>query len=300
MKYYSNDNKNSGDRVFIKKASGELEEFSVAKLGNSLKNSGADAKLQNEIINHICGWIYDGISTKQIYKRAYQLLRQKKILSSLRYKLKQAMLELGPTGFPFEKIVGLIFDRQGYKTEVGKVIDGFCVSHEMDVIATNTNHQCLAECKYSYDKGKKISIQTPLYVRSRIDDIVKYRKTLPEYKDFTFSAWIFTNTKFSDDSMNYAKCSGLKLIGWDYPDGKGLKELMEENNIFPVTILNHLKKIEKEYLISRNIVVCAQLIDNLEILKSFEMSENKYNLLLRELNTIKDIKNSDINSLEEK
>ncbi|MBE2189518.1 MAG: restriction endonuclease [Candidatus Kapabacteria bacterium] len=272
--------------VLIKKANGEIEAFSDIKLRHSLKNAGANHKTQDEIVDDIQNWIYDGVTTKQIYKRAFSILRKKQYLSSIRYKLKQSMLELGPTGFPFEQIIGIIFERQGYNSKVGQIVEGQCVSHEMDVIATSENHQCLVECKYSTDQGKRVSIQTPLYVRSRVDDIIKLRQKMPEYKNFSFSGWVITNTRFSDDSIKYARCSGLKLLAWDYPEGRGLKNVFEEENIFPITLLNNLTIKQKQQLFEHGIVVCRQLLENIEILDKFQLSDRKIKSLQNELKSI--------------
>lgn len=272
--------------VLIKKANGEIEAFSDIKLRHSLKNAGANHEIQNDIVDDIQNWIYDGVTTKQIYKRAFSILRKKQYLSSIRYKLKQSMLELGPTGFPFEQIIGIIFERQGYNSKVGQIVEGQCVSHEMDVIATSENHQCLVECKYSTDQGKRVSIQTPLYVRSRVDDIIKLRQKMPEYKNFSFSGWVITNTRFSDDSIKYARCSGLKLLAWDYPEGRGLKNVFEEENIFPITLLNNLTIKQKRQLFEHGIVVCRQLLENIEILDKFQLSDRKIKSLQNELKSI--------------
>ncbi len=275
--------------VLIKKANGEIEAFSVEKLRRSLKNAGANHEIQDEIVEDIKNWIYNGVSTKQIYDWAFSILGRKQNLSSIRYKLKQAMLELGPTGFPFEQIIGIIFARQGYNAKVGQIVEGHCVSHEMDVVATSENHQCLVECKYSTDQGKRVSVQTPLYVRSRVDDIIKLRKKMPEYKDFSFSGWVITNTRFSDDSIKYARCSSLKLLGWDYPEGNGLKEHLERENIFPVTLLTNLTIHQKQQLFVHGIVVCRQLFNKMEILDSFHLDKQKMDLLINELKVIESL-----------
>ncbi|MFP4448724.1 MAG: restriction endonuclease [Bacteroidales bacterium] len=86
-------------------------------------------------------------------------------------------MELGPSGNPFEYFIGAVFEKQGYKTEVGKVIEGRCVTQEIDVIATKEDNQHLIECKYANDQERRVSIQVPLYVRSRVDDIMA-KKTI--------------------------------------------------------------------------------------------------------------------------
>ncbi len=273
-------------KILIVKASGDKEPFNVSKLEQSLKNAGTNKETISEIVKEISQWIYPGVSTKHIYKKAFSLLRKDRASQSVKYKLKHAFLELGESGYAFEKIIGELFSRQGYSCEVGIVVPGYCITHEMDVIATKDNTQHLMECKYRHDQGSHISIQVPLYVHSRVNDIVHHRKTLPEYKNFTFNPWVVTNTRFSPDSLAYGKCSGVNLLGWDYPVGRGLKDLVEAHAIYPISILVGLTKKEKETLMQKGIVICRQLLDNKDELHQFEMSNIKKKRVITELNEL--------------
>ena len=276
----------------IVKASGDTEPFDVSKLKNSLNRAGAPADIIDEIASNIQDWMFEGMSTRKIYTHAYRLLHKKNRVSALRYKLKKALLEMGPSGYPFEHFIGELFKKEGYQAEVGQVIDGFCITHEMDVIATNKQKQMLLECKYHKDQGKHVSIQVPLYVRSRVDDIIRRREKMKEYAGFVFFGGVVTNTRFSPDSISYAKCSGLDLLGWDYPLNNGLKDRIERAKIFPVTILNNLTRNEKQLLLNKGVVTCTQLLNDLEVVDSFALTTNKMKKLKKEL---KDICNSQVN-----
>lgn len=214
------------------------------------------------------------------------MLHREKSTSSLRYRLKQAILEIGPTGHPFEILIGRLFQKMGFKTEVGIIVEGRCITHEMDVIATNKLVQHLVECKYHKDQGKQVSVQVPLYVRSRVEDIIHKRQGMPEYRDFSFSGWVITNTRFSEDSIQYGVCSGLNLLAWDYPEGNGLKENIEKYKIYPVTVLKNLTKKEKQLLLNQGIVTCSQLLENPDSLINLRLSKNKHNIVIKELNDI--------------
>ena len=238
---------NNSKVILIKKASGDVEEFSSDKLKYSLLNAGAKNETIEKIVADIENWIYPGITTRKIYTRAFSLLRGEKTTSSLKYSLKKAILELGPTGYPFEILIGKLFEHMGYKTEVGVVVEGKCVSHEMDIIATNNTVQHLAECKYHKDQGKHVGIQVPLYVCSRVNDIISKRKEMKEYKDISFKGWVITNTRLSLDSIQYGVCNGLNLLAWNYPLGNGLKENIEKYKLYPITVLKKLTIKEKQY-----------------------------------------------------
>jgi hypothetical protein len=281
-----NPKSDSGKIILVTKASGEKEAFATAKLERSLINSGASHDLVKEILADIMVWIYDGVTTRKIYSRAFALLHRSQALAALRYKLKQAIMELGPTGYPFEKLVGRIFEKQGYAVSVGQILEGHCITHEVDVIATGKDTQCLVECKYSQDQGKQVSIQVPLYVRSRMDDIIRKRQEMPEYHGYKFIGWVATNTRFTMDSIQYGKCSGLQLLGWDYPAGNGLKELIEREKIYPVTVLHQLTRKEKLDLLNLGIVTCSQLNLDRKVIDDFALSNKKLRALLQELDDI--------------
>ncbi|MDZ4182317.1 MAG: restriction endonuclease, partial [Candidatus Cloacimonadaceae bacterium] len=208
--------------VTIKKASGDTEAFDVGKLKSSLKKAGAAETVINEIVNDIENWVYDGVSTRKIYSRAYKMLRQQNGSGALLYKLKMAINSLGPSGFPFEQFIGELFKVHGYEVKVGQVLEGISITHEMDVIATKGKEHNLIECKFSPNQGKHISIQVPLYVHSRVDDIVEKLHQDPHYKDTTFVAWVVTNARFSSDSIAYSRSKGIHLLGWDYPADNSL------------------------------------------------------------------------------
>lgn len=267
----------------IKKVSGELETFSRTKLINSLKRSGAEVEIVNSIADDVESWLYDGIPSKKIYDKAFALLRKKQLGIAARYKLKNAMMELGPTGYPFEFFVGQVFKLMGYDVEVGKVLQGHCVTHEVDVIATKEKEQHFIECKYYQHTGKNANVQVPMYIRSRVDDLIKYRKGLPEFEGFVFHGGVVTNTRFTADAISFGECTGLSLLSWDYPQGKGLKEIVDREKIFPITVLTRLNLSEKQQFMEKGIVICRQLAENPEVLAAIVTDNNKVKKVLQEI-----------------
>ena len=158
----------------ITTASGEKTDFSIEKIAASLRKSGADEYVISQILEKIKSELYEGITTKEIYNRAYKLLRKKDSLFASRYKLKSAIYELGPTGYPFERFVAALLQNSGYKVEVGKVIKGNCVSHEIDVIAQKDNFKLFIECKFHSEQGRHCNVKIPLYIHSRFRDVETY------------------------------------------------------------------------------------------------------------------------------
>lgn len=270
----------------IVKSTGQKEIFKIAKLEHSLRRAGAKESIITEIASEVEEWLVEGVTTKQIYTKAFNLLKKKRKGYAARYSLKKALMELGPTGYPFEHFVGQIFEIQGFETKVGVIVQGQCVQHEVDVVATKNSTQYLVECKYYNTQDKHANVQVPLYIRSRVNDIEAIRSKLPEYNGYKFYGWIVTNTRFTEDALDFGKCSGLHLVSWDYPKGHSLKDMIDTYKMFPVTALTQLNKMEKQQLMDKGIVLCRQLADNPKLLKPFGLSEIKMRYVLSEINEL--------------
>ena len=105
---------------YVIKSSGEQEPFSVEKFQKSLRRSGAD----QEEIQQLTAYVEqapDLKTTKDIYKYAFNHLRKKKPSVAVRYNLKNALSQLGPSGFPFEHFIAEIFKHYGF-------VQSLCVS----------------------------------------------------------------------------------------------------------------------------------------------------------------------------
>lgn len=273
-------------KILIQKASGELVPFSEDKLKGSLLRVGANDQLARLVIDDILSWIENGMPTRKIYGRAFALLRKYQRSAAARYSLKKAMMEMGPSGYPFEQFVGEVFKAQGYQVEVGQEVAGMCVQHEVDVIATNHRLQHLVECKFYNSQGKYASVQVPLYIRSRVNDIVNKRQTCEEYRDFEFQGWVVTNTRFTSDALAFGTCSGLKLLSWDHPQEQNLKQLVEQNHLFPVTALTSLTKSDKQILLEKGVVLCRHIMDTPQVLNVLQMNETKRRRIMAEVSDL--------------
>jgi transcriptional regulator NrdR family protein len=96
------------ETIIITKASGEQVPFDVKKLSRSLQRSGASDETVQQVLAEVKEQLFTGISTKQIFQLAFSLLRRASRSFAARYKLKSAIMELGPSGYPFERYVGEI------------------------------------------------------------------------------------------------------------------------------------------------------------------------------------------------
>jgi hypothetical protein len=267
----------------VKKASGEMQPFYIGKLESSLRRVGADEEMIRAIADNIQDWLTEGVTTRKIYGRAFALLRKRQRSIAARYSLKNAIMELGPSGYPFEHFIGHVFKSKGFEVAIGQEVEGICVKHEVDVIATDASNQHLVECKFYNNQGKFANVQVPLYIRSRVDDIVKKRKSQIEYQGIEFHGWVVTNTRFTTDAMSFGECSGLNLLSWDYPQGNSLKSIVEDKGIFPVTALTLLSKVDKQRLLDKGIVLCLQILQKPEVLDYLDFKSSKKRRVIEEV-----------------
>ena len=140
--------------INIVKKSGDIAAFDVEKLINSLRRAHASEDIIQQIVSQVQSTIYEGMTTTRIYKIAFDLLKKHSRVSASKYKLKNALFELGPTGFPFENLVGKLLSHEGFSTQVGVIVSGHCVSHEIDVIADKDDQHYFIECKFHSDQGR--------------------------------------------------------------------------------------------------------------------------------------------------
>lgn len=243
--------------------------------------SGADTKTVEHIIDVVRDELYQGISTKEIYNRAFALLKKKKRVYASKYKLKKAIFELGPTGFPFERFVAAILQYSGFRVQVGQVMNGECVQHEVDVVAHKNGDYILMECKFHSDASRKCDVKVPLYIHSRYHDILGYERKNPP-KEY----WVVTNTEFTTDASTYAHCSGLKLLSWNVPSENGIKDRIDRLGLYPITASTLLSKREKQFLLSRDVVLFRQLKEDKFYLDQLEISSGRKKRILQEINSL--------------
>lgn len=275
-----------GRPVPILKASGKVDLFSPARLRSSLQRSGAPPQLAEEIVREVSEGIYPDIPTNEIYRTAYKLLKSRTRQVAGRYKLKRAIMELGPSGFPFEQYVAHILQEQGYRVATGVIVRGHCVNHEVDVIAEKDSSQIMVECKYHNSPGKVSDVKVPLYINSRFQDVESAWRKLPGNLGKTYQGWVVTNTRFTADAITYGECAGLHLVGWNYPPKGSLNQLIEKMKLLPVTCLSTLSASEKQGLLTKKIVLCREIVANPATLLQIGIKESRVKNIVSEANQL--------------
>ncbi|HDO19769.1 MAG TPA: ATPase [Thermoplasmatales archaeon] len=237
--------------IRVKKASGRLEPFNREKLINTLVRVGADEETANEIVSVIERRIWDGIPTSEILDRALTLLHKRYPPASIRYDLKRAVMLLGPSGYPFEDYFASILRAHGYIVEgVRMIIEGRCVTHEVDVVVRYKSERVFVECKYHNRRGIKTDLKPALYTYARLLDL----------NDQFDNAWLVTNTSLTTEAEKYLNCRNLLYTSWNHPEGLSLRELIDSCRLYPVTSLNLPHSVIEEML-AEGVVTIKDLIN---------------------------------------
>jgi hypothetical protein len=226
---------------YIIKADGKKELYDEEKINSSFKKAGASSEIAMEAAKTISKKIKHNMSTGEIHQRALDHLKVMEPKVALKYTLKRAIMNMGPEGYIFEKYIAKILGEYGFTTEVGQIIKGYCVEHEVDVVAER-------------------NIKTALYIYSRFLDIKK-AGGIKDSDDDQLEAWLVTNTKCTSDAVKYCNCVGLNVLAWHYPKTKNLQYFIETKNLYPISILSTITERQKDKLFDYNIILVKELVD---------------------------------------
>jgi hypothetical protein len=217
--------------IKILKADGTREPFNQDKLRISLLKSGATDEAIETVLKRVKEDLHEGMSTHDIYQHAYTVLHDWKKPVAKRYSLRRVVMNLGPTGFPFEKFVAKLFEKKGYETATDQMVMGKCVAHEVDVVAWKGDELIMCEAKFHNELGTKSDLKVALYVKARMDDLKQTTFKYGEKERKVTQGVLVTNTKFSSTAIQYGLCEGLNMIGWNYPETGNLEDIINETDI---------------------------------------------------------------------
>jgi hypothetical protein len=264
----------------IVKADGTVEAFDREKLIESLRRTGAGPHTAETIAETITSTITPGASSREVYTRAFTMLRQQERPAAARYGLRRALLELGPSGHPFEDFIAQLFKAEGWQVEWRKVMQGKCVPHEVDLYATRNGETIAGELKYHNNPFYKTDVKIALYVKARFDDIWSCdpkTQTCPVSR-----AILITNTKFTRQASDYANCAGLELLGWSYPRQGNLFDRIIASAVYPVSTLTTLRGSEKKLLIAQGIVTTIQMREHRDALRDLHIPTDRIGEIITE------------------
>lgn len=262
-------------KLKIIKASGSRESFKKQKLYQSMRRVGVAPGLAEDVLEQVTKKVRPEMATGKILEETRRCLLKEDPVLAARYNLKRALMLLGPTGFPFEKYVAAILREYGFTTRVGEQVSGFCVNHEIDVIAEKGEKHFMIECKYHNRRGRRSDTKVALYTFARFLDVKRAWQEREEREGrrekgpgpgalkggshLFHQAWLVTNTRCTSEAIRYAQCQGLKIVSWRYPKKGGLEDLIERKGLYPLTILPRLSREARERLARQAIMLAKDL-----------------------------------------
>lgn len=277
---------NKGDKKIIK-ASGVEVDFDQLKLRASLQRAGASADEAESVVQAIEQDWHSGLTTKALYRRAYRMLRRYNKTAASRYSLKQALLALGPSGYPFETLVAHLLKADGFLVQKGVVQSGRCINHEVDIFANRGNKIIFGECKFRNAQQLTNDVKVVLYVRSRFEDLCQGEWSDWLHQGRSIECFVFMNTRYTQDALRYGECSAMKLVGWDTPAGNSLRDRVNRTGIHPLTCLSTLTKSEKTALIaSYHLVLVQDLLQHVHALEAMGINQNRQRQILQEADAL--------------
>ena len=219
--------------------------------------AGATRFTAYRILKKVRSEVYHDMGTNDIYKLVLKAISEEKDLPGLRqrYQLKDAIMRLGPSGFAFENYVADLlkyYDFQVFGIRVN--VKGKCAMHEIDLIGMSNLGQFMIECKHNSHRGTYIGLKVALYTHARFLD------TSPRFS----GEIIFCNSKISEDAKKYANCIGQQVFTWRYPSEKSLEKVIEQNKLYPITILNLTSK-ELAIFLGIGMMIAKDLLEYDEI-----------------------------------
>lgn len=266
----------------IVKHSGNIVDFNRDKLKSSLLKSGANKHVVEDILQEIDKQIYEGISTKKIYKLAFGLLKKVSNANAARYNLRTAIQMLGPAGFFFEKYIARLFRSEGYSAQTNLFLSGKCVGHEVDIVIMKNDYIEMVECKFHPKSETNSDVKVPMYILSRFNDLKDRNHIIFTREDKISGCWIVTNNRFTGDAMAFGHCSGLQLLSWDYPEKSSLRKRIDEGQLYPVTCLTTLTLAEKDKLLVQDIILAKEIINNTRALEEIGISPIRIKNVIKE------------------
>lgn len=245
--------------IFVVKSTGERQLLDLEKIRRAVLRSGATEEIANKVAAEVERRAHDGITTQRIYNLVRKLLERLSPPASRRYNLRDALIRLGPAGFDFEKYIAALLRAHGFKTELPPILEGDCVTHEVDIIAEKDGHTTMIEAKLRHELGIFITIKDTTHTWVRFLDINDAAKTgKSPYLD---QCWIITNSRFSSDSVKFGNCKGMQLVGWNHPPERPLPRWIDEIGLYPVTILRGVNQTILKKFSGANLMLVRELIE---------------------------------------
>jgi hypothetical protein len=243
----------------IEKVSGKKVYFNPSKLCSSIVLAGANKKQAEKICEMVDAKIKPGMTTSSVFRNTLRALVKEDLDIAVRYSIKRGVDALGPDGFLFEKFIEALLRLDGYHTQKNQMMSGRCVEHEIDVLAWKDRNYYIIEAKFRNDSSGTTHINQVMYADARMKDIAS-NKINNKDGSRHFHTWVITNATFTEHAQKFARCAGVRLTGWNYPNKDSLQSIIVRTKAYPVTVLPSLSRDAREKLTKYGLVLAQDIL----------------------------------------
>jgi hypothetical protein len=241
----------------VTKYDGTKQAFNREKIIRTAIRMGATRQAAEQIVDEIENKAYDGISTRKILQMLYAILKRHRPTLKHQIDLRRS-LSLLKSAPDFEQYIQQLLREHGYKVTPNQIIQGKCVQHEVDAIATKDNRTCFVEVKHHIKYHTPTGLDIPRIARAVLEDITEGHQLGQNNHKIDY-AMIVCNTKLSDYAKQYSDCRKISHIGWSSPQNQDLQTMIETKKLYPITILKGLNTYTRNQLTSNGIITLKQL-----------------------------------------
>jgi hypothetical protein len=220
---------------------------------------GANKSDAEDIADKIERRIYNGIPTTKVLQMIFQFMRKYKPYAHRLFDLRKGLILMNSKP-EFEMFVQVLLRQMGFEVSGNHVLKGKCVNHEVDAVAVKNAVTYLVEAKHHLNYHHFTGLDESRIARAVLEDVTEaYKVGMSDLK--IDRAMIVTNTKYSEHAMQYGTCRNILQIGWSTPKSINLRDIIRENNLYPLSCVKDLKTETRTKLVNSGVILIKQLID---------------------------------------
>ncbi|MGD0451115.1 MAG: restriction endonuclease [Candidatus Bathyarchaeia archaeon] len=243
----------------VTKANGSKQLFSREKIVQTCLRMGADSYIANEVAERIEKRLYEDITTQKILQLIFTYMRKYRPAVSHLFDLKRgiSLMESKPE---FELFIQVLLAHTGFEVTPNQILRGKCGEHEVDGIARKDGVTYFVEVKHHFNYHALTGLDESRIAWAVLEDVTDaFTLGLTDLK--IDRAVIVTNTRYSEQAIQYGKCKNIIQIGWTSPEHFGLRDAIEKNKLYPLSCLRGVSVEERRRLVDSGIVLIKQLFD---------------------------------------
>ena len=199
-----------------------------------------------------------GIPTAKILQMIFQLMRRYKPSVRHFFDLRKGISLMSPKP-EFEMFVRVLLAHHGFEVKPNLILRGKCGLREVDAIASKDGVTYFVEAKHHLSYHALTGLDESRIARAVLEDVTEgFMLGRTDLK--IDRAMIVTNTRYSEHAIQYGDCRKILQIGWSSPQNRGLQEIIEAKELYPLSCLRGLKSEVRLRLVEFGVVLIKQLL----------------------------------------